>query len=202
MEKVNKNELREMYYDKKMTLKEIGRVYDVSLSTVAKKMDHFKFKRRDRSEAMYLSKNQTECFDISSSDDEHLKIIGLMLYWCEGTNHSNRRKANTTLAFTNTNTRMLQTWLKFLRNICNVNTKKIKARLYLHKNQNGQKLKLYWARTLRIPLSNFENVSYTKKASTKPAYRGTVKIKVHNKKLFNIIKDMIAESIHAVLTKY
>ncbi len=201
MKKIDKNKLYKMYYNKKMTLKEIGKIYNISHDAVAKKMDKCGLKRRNRSEATYTSCNKTECFRITSNDDELLKNVGLMLYWCEGTNYVPRYRNNGTLAFTNTNIDMLKIWIKFLKDICNLNKEKIRARIYVHKNQNGQELKRYWSKILRIPLSNFENISYTNKNSTKPGYKGTVKIKVHNIRLFGIIKKMISEAVHTVLVE-
>jgi len=193
MKKLHKNKLHEMYFDNKMTLKEIGKIYRVSHSAIAKRMDKFGLKRRDRSEATYAFYNKSEHFCIGKSGSQLLKNIGLMLYWCEGTNCERKNKNDGTLAFTNTNPDMLKIWIKFLRDICGLDLEKIRVRIYLHKNQDGARLKKYWSKHLRIPLDNFENISYTDKISTKPGYKGTVKIKVHNIKLFAIIKDMIKD---------
>ncbi len=88
---------------------------------------------------------------------------------------------------------MLRVWVKFLFEICGLRCDKIKARLYLHKNQDGVKLKKYWSEILGIPVSQFENISYTKKISTKEDYKGTVKIKVHNLKLYLLVKAWIED---------
>ena len=201
MKNMKADQLRRMYYDEKKTLKEIGSFYNVSASTVVKRMDKCGLKRRGRSEVAYLHYNKTECFNINVNGKELLKNIGLALYWYERTNYKRNNKKNGTLAFTNSNLNMLKIWLKFLRDICNLKEEKIRARIYVHKNQNGPKLKRYWSRKLGVPLGNFENVSYTKKNSLRPTYKGTVKIKVHNIKLFDIIKDMISEMITQTLNK-
>ena len=70
---------------------------------------------------------------------------------------------------------------------------KIKVRIYLHKNQNGNKLREYWSKKLSIPLAQCENVSYTKKESTQENYKGTVKIKVHNLKLYLLVRVWIED---------
>lgn len=191
--------LYNMYFKQNLTLKEIGKIYNITHSAVAKKMDICGLKRRDRSESTYAFYNKTECFHMTSKGHNLLKNIGLMLYWCEGTHYTRKNKNDGTLAFTNTNVDMLRIWLKFLRNICSLDRRKIKIRIYIHRNQDKAALRKYWSKTLKIPICNFENVSYTKKNSTKPWYKGTVKIKVHNIKLFNIIKSMISKTAEKVL---
>ena len=164
--------------------------------SVAKLMDRYGLKRRSASEVTYNYYNKIECFDIKTclkKESELLKNTALMLYWCEGTGDSRRGKKNTTLSFTNTDVDMLRIWLKFLLEICGLQEKKIKVRLYLHKNQDGNKLREYWSSILEIPLSCFENISYTKKLSTREDYKGTVKIRVHNLKLYLLVKQWIED---------
>ncbi|UCB57323.1 MAG: hypothetical protein JSV30_01700 [Candidatus Omnitrophota bacterium] len=192
---LNKDYLKKRYFREKMTLKQIATEVGVSVNRIAYLMSKNGLKRRNASEATYNYFNKEECFKIKrlSANGELLKNVALILYWCEGTNKRFGKKATTTLAFTNTDIGMLKIWLKFLNLVCNLRANKIKARLYLHKNQKGEKLKRYWSSTLRIPLTQFENISYTKKDSTQNEYKGTVKIKVHNVKLYQLVQDWIAE---------
>ena len=165
-------------------------------------MDKYDLKRRNRSEVTYNYYNKEECFNIKTDLNEELELLkntALMLYWCEGTGDSRIGKRNVTLAFTNTDVGMLCIWLKFLLEICRLRQKKIKARLYLHKNQGGDNLKKYWSQALKISLCQFENVSYTKKLSTRDDYKGTVKIRVHNLKLYLLVKEWIEVLKYRVL---
>ncbi len=159
-------------------------------------MDKYGLKRRNRSEATYNHFNKEECFNVKDNLDSKMKLlknIALTLYWCEGTGDRKGYKKNTTLAFTNKDAKMLRIWIKFLLEICSLRCDKIKVRLYLHKNQDGVKLKKYWSEILSIPALQFENISYTQKISTKEDYKGTVKIKVHNLKLYLLVKDWIED---------
>lgn len=199
MKELNKATLQRMYFVKKMTLKEIGDFYDISHSAVAKKMDNFNLKRRNASEANYILHNKSECFRVNNRKNQLLRNAGLMLYWCEGTKRDKIGRNNRTLAFTNTNMEMLKIWIRFLLDICSVSLGKIRVRVYVHMNQNGEHLKRYWSRKLNIPLKNFENISYTKKTTVNREYKGTVKIKVHNIKLFAIIQQMICKLTRELL---
>lgn len=193
---LTKKLLEDLYYKRKKSLNQIGFKFGIHPFSVAQLMDKLGIKRRNSSEANYNYFNKKECFKIREPLNhalELLKNIALVLYWCEGTGDRKGRKRNTTLAFTNTDANMLHVWLRFLLEICSLNKEKIRIRLYLHKNQNGNELKKYWSKELKIPLSQFENVSYTKKISMREDYKGTIKIKVHNLKLYLLIKEWIAD---------
>lgn len=189
------------YFRERISLDQIAAESGRSPTNIAYWMSKYGLARRNSSEATYNYFNKEECYKITrlSQGEELLKNTALILYWCEGTNKRSGDKIPTTLAFTNTDIGMLRIWLKFLSVVCKLRSDKIKVRLYLHKNQNGEKIKKYWSDVLNIPKSQFENTSYTKKNSTHEGYRGTVKIKVHNVKLYQLIRDWIEEFQHKVL---
>ncbi|MDO8602510.1 MAG: hypothetical protein Q7O04_01515 [Candidatus Omnitrophota bacterium] len=193
---ITRKSLEEMYYKRKNTLQQIATEFDTHIFSVARLMDQYGLKRRNSSEATYNRFNKEECFNIKGNlngKEKLLKETALTLYWCEGTGDRKGDKKNTTLAFTNKDINMLRIWIKFLFEICGLKRDKIKIRLYLHKNQNGIKLIKYWSEILDIPVSQFENISYTNKISTKEDYNGTVKIKVHNLKLYLLVKNWIED---------
>ena len=138
--------LEEMYYKRKNTLQQIATEFDTHIFSVARLMDEYGLKRRNCSEATYNRFNKEECFNIKgnlNSKEKLLKETALTLYWCEGTGDRRGDKKNTTLAFTNKDADMLRIWIRFLLEICNLRHDKIKTRVYLHKNQDGIKLKKY-----------------------------------------------------------
>lgn len=191
---IAKESLEEMYYKRRNTLQQIASEFDTHIFSVARLMDKYGLKRRNRSEATYNHFNKEECFNIKDNLNSKMKLLketALTLYWCEGTGDRKGDKKNTTLAFTNKDADMLRIWIRFLFEICGLRRNKIKIRVYLHKNQDGVKLKKYWSEVLSIPISQFESISYTKKFSTKEDYKGTVKIKVHNLKLYLLVRNWI-----------
>ncbi len=193
---IARESLEERYYKRKNTLQQIALEYGTHIFSVARLMDKYGLKRRNRSEATYNHFNKEECFNIKDNLDSKMKLLkntALILYWCEGTGDRKGDKKNTTLAFTNKDVNMLRIWIKFLLEICGLRCDKIKVRLYLHKNQDGVKLKKYWSEILGVPAFQFESISYTQKISTKEDYKGTVKIKVHNLKLYLLVKNWIED---------
>lgn len=189
---LTKEYLLQQYYVEKKSLRQIGEAHGLSRGSVAQWMDKYGLKRRNLSEALYCYYNQEERFKIRelSPYEQKLKIIGALLYWCEGTH-----KTHSTLAFTNTDLNMLLLWKKFLLRVCKLRPDKVRVRLYLHKDQDGEGLRRYWSQALDIPLSQFEGVSYTNKVSTKQGYKGTVKIRVHNVKLLQQVQSWIRDLI-------
>ena len=190
---LDKKLLKDLYFKNKNSLKQIGVRFHMHPFSVWKLMDKYKLKRRNSSEAVYNFFNKKECFKVQETLQGMglLRNAALILYWCEGTGDRAGAKKNTTLAFTNTDAMMLMVWIKFLLVVCGLDKKKIRVRIYLHKNQDGNKLREYWSKKLNIPVAQFESVSYTKKESTQEDYKGTVKIKVHNLKLHLLVKTWI-----------
>jgi len=190
---IPKEYLLQEYYKNKRSLAQIGQEVGLSPGTVAYWMNKYGLKRRSVGEGVYCRRNPHEPFHITlSPKQEYLKTVGVALYWCEGL-----QKTNTTVALTNTNPTMLKLWKAFLLSVCGVKEEKLRVHLYVHRNQDGDALKLYWSQTLQIPLEQFEAVSYTKKICSKPNYWGTVRIAVHNVKLLQQMRQWVQELITA-----
>ena len=123
-----------------------------------------------------------------------LRISALMLYWAEGT------KKGSNVDFTNSDYKMAQLWIKFLREICKVDEKRLKLQLHLHYDMNEPELKKWWSKKLNIPLKNFTK-SYIKKVKKKGTYKiksyvGTIKIRYSSKSLLNKINTEISQLWH------
>ena len=50
---------------------------------------------------------------------------------------------------------MIKLFLKFLRNICGVDEKRLRVQLYCYSNQRIEDLKKYWYKETDIPISQF-----------------------------------------------
>lgn len=74
----------------------------------------------------------------------------MMLYWGEGD-----RKTRHAVRIGNTDPRMLRLFVLFLRDICSVPEKKIKAHVLIYKDLDREEMKQFWSKTLRIPLERF-----------------------------------------------
>src|SRR3990167_11003757 len=91
----NINLVKNLYYSKKLTMKEIAKKLGVSIDAVVYCMRKNKIKRRSLIEANVISfRNKKLSFNKRVKllpTQEQLKLIGLMLYWSEGHKSSTSR---------------------------------------------------------------------------------------------------------------
>ena len=81
-----------------------------------------------------------------------------MLYYGEGA------KTGKTVDFANSDSVMLQIFLKFLIDICGINKQKLRFYLYCFSDQNTHELIRFWCKTLKVKKSYFTK-PYIRKAS-------------------------------------
>ena len=86
-----------------------------------------------------------------SSSEKSLHLAGLMLYWAEGAKTFGGGKVD----FANSDKDMVEIFLNCLRQIYQVNEKRIRASLYCYSNQNVQSLIEYWSDLLHLPKNQF-----------------------------------------------
>lgn len=164
---------------------EIAEKNQISVHKVVYWMNKYAIPRRTRSEANYLKYNPLgDPFKISVIDRELLALaIGLFLG--EGT-----KKQNYSVRFTNSNIQIVQIFLTFLRNICNLKTDKIKAWLNIFDDCLYPESLEYWSTHTGIIKRNFyKPVIRPQKIGTyknKSKY-GTITIIVSNTKLLHEI---------------
>jgi len=125
-----------------------------------------------------------------TSDEEHLRIAGIMLYWGEGT------KSGSSVMFSNSDPQMIKVFLSFLREICRVEESRLRILLHIYDDQDENGLKLFWSKTTKIPESQFSKTYYHsgKKGTYKKAcLYGTVSLRYSDNELLKIINNWIGE---------
>ena len=123
-------------------------------------------------------------------EQEKLKIAGVMLYWGEGA------KKGSNVAFANSDPVMIQLFLRFLREICGINEKRLHATLHHYPDLDEVKLKKFWSKTLGLPLKQFY-LSYvhlnTKGSYKKKSIYGTLSVQYSDTRLLAQVNAWIAE---------
>ena len=118
-----------------------------------------------------------------------LKIIGTMLYWGEGS-----KSDEMTVDFANSDKDMIVLFLKFLREVCGVDEKRLRAFPYFYANQNVSKNINFWSKVTKVSKKQFTK-PYIKKDYDKNKIHkmphGLIHIRYSDKKLLNLIKDWI-----------
>ena len=134
----------------------------------------------------------TKVQDLSPKD---LFLIGVSLYWGEGTKSENNR-GNLRLAFSNSDPDMIKVFLRFLREILEVKEEKIRAGIHIYSSINPDEARRFWSGVTKLPVSRFYIVNQVSGASRgKRAFNqlpyGTAVIIVNDRKLFFKVKGMI-----------
>jgi hypothetical protein len=84
--------------------------------------------------------------------DEPLFVAGIMLYWAEG---KMTQKEIYNLELNNSDPELLKIYRLFLHKYLNIEDSLLRVRLFLYPDLDEDKTKIFWARSLNIPLEQF-----------------------------------------------
>lgn len=98
--------------------------------------------------------------DIGIFSKREIFLLGLFLYWGEGT-----KAQNSLVALTNTNPAMLKFFIEWLK-LFGVKNKDLKVKVHLYSDMNINKALDFWSKELKIPISQFYK-PYVKRVSLK-----------------------------------
>lgn len=160
-------------------------------------MDKHDIPRRSLSEAIYTKQNpKGDPFKIKklkTKRDLELFNLGVALFLGEGTK---KNKHNVILS--NTNPKILKLFLKFLKEICGVESQKIRAALNIFDDVNLEEALNFWQKTMGIPHSMFAMPTIRKSRGgtykNKSKY-GTLTVYVSNTKLKKLIDKYCEETL-------
>ena len=193
-DKLNRDIVKTLYWDKKYNIQEISKEIGVSFLSLYNFMNKNNIPRRTSTKVNYLVNSHKPKFEIKKNLDsyeEKLKIAGIMLYWAEGTLRGN------TVDFANSNPQMITVFLRFLRNICGVSEERLRIYLYAYQYQDIEKLKRYWHKVTKISLTQFTKPYIrigNQNLSGRKLLYGLVHIRYNDKQLLNLIKNWIDET--------
>lgn len=200
-----------------MTYKEIVNELNVAKSTLSgwvknvfppkieariKKIAEQKYRKKIAAWAQYRStlikkKEQAEqqkyAKEIKNPSKKDLFILGLGLYWAEGSKTERYR-----YSFCNSDPKINQLIIKFLYQFLKVKKEQIKIQMVLHQGINEEGARDYWCKILNLFTGNFNRASYSFNIASKgnrPKDRlpyGTIQIIVPGKKYANMIKGWLS----------
>ena len=106
--------------------------------------------------------NEETLADITHITKRELWLIGIALYWAEGSKEKEYR-LGTGLQFGNSDPRMIKLFIRWLKNQ-GVSIDRLKFEIYIHKNSVNSidYVKPYWSKATGFPLKNFNHVYYKK----------------------------------------
>jgi len=192
--------LQKLYYDKKLSMWDIAKTISVTPATVEYWMQKHDLRRRSISESAYAKQNPNgDPFKIKNKltkKDKELLLVGLMLYWAEGS-----RKNKHVIQMANLDYRLILLFIKFLKRICGVKEEKICLNIQLYRRFDTEHTKNYWSRILKVP-KRFIAVNIHSDARSKPERQwskyGIARVEVRNVKL----KQWIDGTLERYLSKW
>lgn len=92
--------------------------------------------------------------DIPKISYENLLLIGVSLYWGEGT-----KKKKNVVEFTNSDPLMIKVMMEFFSTVCKVKSKKFRGHVFLHEHLSISNAELYWSKATQIPRTQFHKTS-------------------------------------------
>jgi len=186
------DKVKKLYYKNGYSAREIGEFLGVSTEVVYDFMQKYNLPRRNLYEQnRILFAKKPLSFKVKKNltqKEQKLKIAAIMLYWAEGA------KRSQAVDFTNSEPRMVKFFLKFLREICRVDEQRLRILLYCYANQDIGKIKKFWSKLTKIPLSQFIKPyirqDYSLKCKREMKY-GLIHIRYSDKKLWRLILEWI-----------
>jgi hypothetical protein len=140
-----------------------------------------------QSERLYRALNPSgDPFRYEPKQDRELEVIGLLLWAAEGDKSQ--------LSLANGNPSIIRKYLEFLRTICHLDEKKIKAVIHCHDTLPYDRCLHFWSVLTKIPINRF-NKPFIKRdrGGTRNYPYGIVRIVATNIKLVHLFKVRLAE---------
>lgn len=191
---LTREKVKNLYFSKGYTINEMANFFGVAHWVIYKMMVKENILRRSSSESRHLTLSRSGNGYVIrkdlTSEEEKLRLAGIMLYWAEGS------RGDSTVDFANSDPKMVQLFLKFLREICGVSDKRIRIYLYTHDNQNLEELIKYWRNITGIPKSQFTK-PYVREGnpnlSNRKMLHGMVHVRYSDKKLLQELHGWIED---------
>ena len=123
--------------------------------------------------------------DIKSISNRELWLIGIALYWAEGSKEKEYRTTSRT-AFSNSDPKMIMIFIKWVRECLNIPIEDIYADLYIHESHrdNVNNVISKWCEILELPVSFIRHTYFkqnkinTKRKNTGALYIGLLRVNI------------------------
>lgn len=193
---ISKEILEDLYVRQNFSMPEIAEQLECSANKVVYWMDYYGIERRNPSDATYLKRNPGgdpfKIKHIETQFDQELFTTAIALYIGEGSKNRND------ISLANSDPQVIRTYLRFLREICGVEERKIRAWLNIYDDVDVENALAYWQQVTGLPRKQFGKP--TVRASRGGSYLnksefGTLTISVDNSKLAYKINQWCKESL-------
>jgi hypothetical protein len=198
MMSLSKEMLDLLYYERGLSMAQIAEQLSCSVNKVVYRMDKHGLQRRNISGAIYLRQNPAgDPFDIQMPrSDEELALfhLALGLYIGEG-----KKRDTEQVALSNNDSRVIRVFLRFLREICRVDERRIWAWINIFDDVDVEAAKEYWLRVTNLLPEQFHaSVVRPKRRGTynQSSEYGTLSVGISSTKLHEIIMRWSADYLN------
>lgn len=188
---MNDADIVRLYSVERLSVQQIAEKLNISRYKIERTLAENGIKKRTISEAttaINITKFGLREFKIKeslTSEEELLKVAGIMLYWGEGYKKGNG------VALSNSDSRIIKLFMRFLRIICGVAEERIHVTIHYYEDHDPVVLTDFWATEISIPKSQFFK-PYLQKRERKGTYKnlskyGTVSVQYADSRLFKLL---------------
>lgn len=184
-------------YQKGLSARQVAEHFNVKIDAIYYPLRRFKIPRRTASESNRLVfEAKPLSFEIKthlSADEERLKLAAVMVYWAEG------YKIGHSVDFANSDPGMALLFRKFLKDICQVDERRLQCKLYCYQGQDVAGLIDFWSSLLDIAKTQFTRPYVTESSSGPRGPRmvhGLIHVCYSDKRLLKQILRWIDEYMH------
>ena len=143
--------------------------------------------------------------ELDSLTQKELWLLGIALYWAEGSKEK-EGSAGTGISFSNSDSRMIALFIRWLMEACEINASRINFQIYIHENSLHRvpDVQKYWSEATGFPMKSFDKVYFKKnKLSTNrknvgSLYYGLLRVKVSASSNLN---RKVAGWVNAIFTR-
>jgi hypothetical protein len=190
------DKVKKLYYEEQLSVQDVANKLNVSIDAVFYCMRKNGLKRRKRHESNSINfERSTLSFKIRKLNTEKLrtlKVIGIMLYWGEG----GKSDKAMTVDFANSDKNMITLFLRFLREICGVDEKRLRVLPYFYANQEIEENINFWNQITGIDKSQFTKPYIRKDFDINKKHKmphGLIHIRYADKRLLKLLKNWIED---------
>lgn len=126
-----------------------------------------------------------------------LTIAGTLLYACEGTrlrrDPRGKNRFTYSIELTNSRPEIVKLFVRFLREILNVEEQRLRGQLFIYKDHEENSLKSFWSDTSGISIDQFQKVILLRQKNSryKPNPLGTFKVRYSSKESFIKLQQLM-----------
>jgi hypothetical protein len=135
---------------------------------------------------------------IGELSERELFLLGVALYWCEGSKRKPWRPDATSITFTNSDASLVELFLRFLE-AANVPRGQLSYRVSIHENADATHASRWWAARLGLPFDRFlrptlkRHNPVSNRRNTGDDYRGCLVVRVpKSRELYWIVEGAMA----------